>query len=257
MMPLFCGGLEHPQACILLRCAPKRVDSETVDPRFAAHGPTADLISILRKKYTNVDIFCQSKGYMDAPTFLAWFKFSYLPSAGNIASLLVVDNLAAHATSEIGEFAAAHNVCLLFSPPSCTDMIQVTDIGLGHAIKRRMKKKFGDHFAAHSEQWQRGEVPPAKRKQLHVQWLSEATAEFYTDGGQKTVQTVFGRCGLRTPLDESGEQLRKIKGHNTVLKLSQKYPNSMLYVTTQRFAKLCSRVNYFKYFQKISNLRKT
>ena len=93
-------------------------------------------------------------------------------------------------------------------------MVQVTDIGLGHAIKRRMKNKFVEHFAANSQKWQRGEVPPTERKKLYVRWLSEATNEFYTQGGQRTVETVFCRCGLRTPLDEHGPQLRYIKGNN-------------------------------------------
>ncbi len=152
---------------------------------------------------------------MDAVTFLAWwFKFTFLPCTCGNNHLLVVDNLSAHATEEIREFAALHNVCLLFTPPNCTDLIQVTDIGLGRAIKSRMKKKYGAHFAAYSGRWQRGEVPPMERKQLYVRWLSEATTNFYDNNGQKSVEAVFGHCGLLSPLDESGRQLRKIKGHD-------------------------------------------
>ena len=62
----------------------------------------------------------------------------------------------------------------------------------------------------------KGEVPPNERKQLHVKWLSEAMREFYSHEfeGQKLVEKVFGKCGLLTPLDEKGEQLRHIPGHN-------------------------------------------
>ena len=213
LMPLFCGGAPLPFSCILLRCKPRQVDAETVEPRTAAHGPTRVIIEKLRQKYPNVDIYCQANGYMDACTFLTWFKFTFLPSAGSNPNLLVVDNLSAHATTEMREFAAAHNVCLLFTPPNCTDMIQVTDIGLGHALKGRVKKKFLVHFRAHTDRWVRGEVSPGDRKKLHVQWLSEATKEFYNAGGQNTVETIFGMCGLRTPLDESGPQLRRVKGY--------------------------------------------
>jgi len=202
-------------------CA-KKLSLDTVDPREALHGPTNSLIDSLRHKYNNVDIYCQQNGSMDALTFLTWFKFTFLPCAGNNRHLLVVDNLSAHGTDEIREFAALHDVCLLFTPPHCTDLVQVTDIGLGHALKRRMKQKFGIHFAKNSRRWQTGDVPPKERKRLHVRWLSEALTEFYADSGQDTVKTIFGHCGLLSPLDESGEQLRKIKGPMNQLSLTGK-----------------------------------
>lgn len=213
MMPLFCAGAEVPGASIILRATPRRIDANTVDPRNAVHGPTQELIEALRIKYPLVDIYCQPKGYIDAATFLAWFKFTFLPTLGNPPNLLVMDNLRAHGTAEIREFAALHDVCLFFSPAGCTDMVQVTDDGLGRAIKLRMKKYFTTHFAAHMRQWQEDRVTPRIRKQLHVRWLSDAIEDFYKNGGQKTVQKVFGHCGLLSPLDESGPQLRKLKGH--------------------------------------------
>ena len=215
-LPLFCAGKAILFSSIFLRCAPKKLADGTVNPRAAAHVYTNELIGELRMEHPNVDIYCQQKGYMDGITFLTWFKETFLPTVGNSNQLLVLDNLTAHATDEIREFAAQHGVCLLFSPPNCTDMIQVTDYGLGRAIKHKMKAKFTAHFSAPANisRWQKGTVSPAERKRLHVQWLSEATTEFYTGGGQTTVEKVFGHCGLRTPLHEQGEQLRKIQGYD-------------------------------------------
>ena len=93
---------------------------------------------------------------MDAVTFLAWFKHTFLPCAGNNNQLLVVDNLSAHATEEMREFAALHGVCLLFTPPNCPDLVQIADCGLGYTIKRKMKNKFVDNFSdpANTTRWQ-------------------------------------------------------------------------------------------------------
>ncbi len=130
---------------------------------------------------------------------------------------LVVDNLAAHATAEMREYAASHGVCLLFTPPNCTDMMQVTDIGLGHALKKRKKNKFVKHFSdpSNTDRCVKGQVAPRERRELNVRWLSEATEEFYAEKEkeQQNVEKIFGQCGRLTPLDESGEQLRKIKGY--------------------------------------------
>ncbi len=73
IMPLFCGGAALPFSSILLRCTPKRVAADRVDPRTAHHGPTNALIQQLRIKYPAIDIYCQVTGYMDAITFLTWF----------------------------------------------------------------------------------------------------------------------------------------------------------------------------------------
>ncbi len=214
MVTLVCAGSALPFGCMVLRAAPKRLDVDTVDPCRAANGPTQHIVELLRSKYPNVDIYCQHNGYMDAVTFLTWFKLTFLPSAGNIPALLVLDNLTAHGTPEMREFAAFHNVLLLFTPPNTTDMVQPVDIGIGHAIKGRMKRKFAEHFSVHSDQWQRDEIKPVHRKKLYVRWLSEATREFYADGGQDIVEKVCGGCGLLTPLHEQDQQLRKIAGHN-------------------------------------------
>ena len=194
-----------------MRCAPRKISGNRVDPTAAVHGPTNTLIDKLRKKYRNSEIYCQPKGYMDVITFFTWFTNTFLPTAGNNPQLLVLDNLNAHGTAEIREFAALHNVLLLFSPPNCTDLVQVTDLGLGYAIKHRMKNKFVEHYQSHHEAWERGDVPPAERKALHVKWLSESITEFYAKPtGQEMVEKIFARCGLRTPLSEEGEQLRAI-----------------------------------------------
>ena len=173
------------------------------------------MIEKLRKKYPNIEIYCQPKGYMDDITFLTWFKNTFLPTAGNNPQLLVLDNLNAHGTAEIREFAALHDILLLFSPPNCTDLIQVTDLGLGYTIRRRMKNKFVEHYQSHHVAWERGDVPPMERKQLHVKWLSESIIDFYDNcEGQIMVEKIFARCGLRTPPSETGEQLRKIPGYD-------------------------------------------
>jgi len=214
-LPLFSAGHAVEHCSIFLRYAPKKLSGGGVDPTVASHGPINEVIRSLRNKFPNIDIYCQAKGYMDNITFITWLKETFMPVAGNLPQLLVLDNLNAHCTTEIREFAALHDVFLLFSPPNCTDLIQVTDYGLGFTIKHRMKLKFRDHFAKNLLKWQKGEVTPIQRKKLHVKWLSESISEFYENKGQKQVTTVFGRCGLLAPLDESGEQLRKIPGSDT------------------------------------------
>jgi len=213
-LPLFNAGHAVLECSIFLRCAPKKIAQNQVDPTRAHHGPTNDTILKLRQKYSNIDIYCQPKGYMDDITFICWFKNTFLPTCGNNPQLLVLDNLSSHCTAEIREFAALHQVMLLFSPPNCTDLIQVTDYGLGFSIKRLMKNSFLAHYSQNHVAWETGNVNPMKRKKLHVKWLSESISKFYASGGQAQVETVFGRCGLRTPLHEKGEQLRKIPGYN-------------------------------------------
>jgi len=213
-LPLFCAGLAVLQCSIFLRAAPKKLGGGRVDPTTAAWGPTRVLIQKLRQKYPNIDIYCQPKGYMDDITFLTWFENTFLPTAGNHPQLLVLDNLGHHCTAEIREFAALHDVLLLFSPPYCTDLIQVTDLGLGFAIKRTMKEKFVDHYHDNHVAWEKGEVPPEMRKTLHVKWLSESIQEFYDSDGQKMVEKVFARCGLLTSLREERPQRRHITGYN-------------------------------------------
>jgi len=145
-LPLFCAGLPVKFCSIFLRCAPKKLSDGRVDPTRASHGPTNDAIIALRQKWKNIDIYCQPKGFMDKITFITWLEKTFLPVAGNLPQLLVLDNLNSHCTPEIREFAALHDVYLLFSPPNCTDLIQVTDYGLGYTVKHRMKKKLLNTF---------------------------------------------------------------------------------------------------------------
>jgi len=215
-LPLFNSGSANTKVSMILRAKPKKIDG-TVDPLQALHSPTRILISELRLEYPNVEIFVQEKGYMDKETFLCWFKKVFLPTAGQKPQLLVLDNFGAHSTSEIREFAKSKNVTLLFSPPNCTDIIQVTDLGLGYLLKHKMKNKFADNFRIKSERtkWIQGKMTPQDRKRKYVKWLSESVQEFYAKDGQTIVRKIFGRCGLDSKLDESGPQLRKISGYDT------------------------------------------
>jgi len=216
-LPLFNAGHPVYECSIFLRCAPKKISEGKVDPTRALNGTINAVITALRLKYPKIDIYCQPKGYMDDVTFITWFKETFLVTCGNLPQLLVLDNLGSHATAEIREFAALHQVFLLFSPPNCTDLIQVTDYGLGFTIKHRMKKKIVEHYSSNHEIWEKGEVTATQRRKLHVKWLSESISEFYANHGQEQVEKVFGRCGLRTPLHEEGEQLRKLPGYQKAI----------------------------------------
>ena len=91
----------------------------------------------------------------------------------------------------------------------------MTDLGLGYTIKHKMKNKFVAHYQSHHAAWEKGEIAPIQRKELHVKWLSESITDFYDNcEGQKMVEKIFARCGLPTPRSEEEEQLRKISGYD-------------------------------------------
>lgn len=214
LLPLFCAGAAVIGCSIILRCAPKKIGGGCVDPLNSSHGPTQSLIDNMRSKYPFIDIYCQRNGYMDDRTFVCWFEHTFLRDCGDLPTLLVLDNLGAHQTAEVLSLAADHHVTLLFSPPNCTDLVQVTDDALGRILKRKVKNQFLDHFMKNTRKWQDGKVTPHERKKLHIKWIAQAVTDFYdNDNGQKLVLKIFGHCGLASPLHERGKQVRKIPGH--------------------------------------------
>jgi hypothetical protein len=168
----------------------------------------------LRRKYPNVSIYIQKCAWMDISTALTWLD-DFKEQATPDEKLLGLDNLGAHCHLSFKEKARKEsNSLLIFTPEDCTDVVAVTDQGLGQKVKSRMRQKFDDDYDENPDRWEDGKVTIAERRALMVKWLSETWQELFSEGFQNTVSKAFKRCGMMNAIDGSEDHLIKLEGYN-------------------------------------------
>lgn len=101
---------------------------------------------------------------------------------------------------------------LIYTPEDCTDLCAVTDLGLGKAIKDRMRMKFDENFENNIDAWVDGRVTASDRRLLQAKWLDESWVEFFKEGGSNQVTNAFIHCGMLNAVDGSEDKFIKVQG---------------------------------------------
>ena len=61
------------------------------------------------------------------------------------------------------------NAFILYTPANCTDVVAVTDAGLGRSVKMLVRKRFKSHFSDNLSDWTEGKVTATQRGRLYCQ----------------------------------------------------------------------------------------
>jgi len=138
----------------------------------------------------------------------------FIRDIGHGPFIVSADNLRAHCTPQFRQLLLSAGLHLVYTPPRCTDLVQVVDGGLGYAVKKRIKKLFFNHYMAQHDRWNSGKVSAAGRRALHVEWMSTALMSFCTDDGMSQVKRIFKKCGLNNRLAGRDDAERVIPGYS-------------------------------------------
>ena len=167
----------------------------------------------LRQAFPEIDIYVQKKGYFDNSVCLQAAN-DLVDSFQQPGEYLVcLENLKGHTNIEYLDILKREgNAFVLFTPTNCTDVVAVTDAGLGRSIKNLMRRRFKEHFHTHLSDWVDGVIDPACRRRLYCEWLVGAMTEFYSNKGQDRVLRAFEKCGLASAYDGSEDNLISVDG---------------------------------------------
>lgn len=137
--------------------------------------------------------------------------------------ILGLDNWGPQNTRAFHEKAASMGVCLCYTPENCTDLVAVTDAGLGNEIKRRMVKSYKNDLESSKERleaWKSGRVSASERRILMTKWLGDAWEDF-CGNHQDQITAAFKRCGMYNALDGSESHLIKLQGYKEEYEISK------------------------------------
>ena len=127
--------------------------------------------------------------------------------------VIVMDNLGGHCTERARSLLHNANADVLCTPPNCTDLVAVTDAGLGRSLKLLMKKSFRDDFEQRHSLWRDGLVTATDRRALVVKWCADACVVFARDH-RKQIVNAFRRCGMGGKCDGNENSFIRIDGYD-------------------------------------------
>lgn len=214
LMLYFVADADEPwlRPALCFRLLPTTSDG-FVDHTVPKSGRVREEFVGLNRDFPGIDIYVQKKGYFD--------KTVCLQAANDLVDsfrdpgeyLVCLDNLGGQTNLEFRDILKREgNAFILYTPPNCTDVLAVTDAGLGRTIKNLIRKRFKCHFDANLSAWVDGTVTPAMRRRLYCEWLVAAMSEFYCDNGQQQVRRAFEKCGLAGAYDGSDDDKISIDG---------------------------------------------
>ena len=114
-------------------------------------------------------------------------------------------------------------ISLVYTPENCTDLVAVTDAGLGNEVKKRMVKFYKSDLESSPErlyQWKNGKVSASERRILYTKWLAESWEDF-TQNHQDQITKAFKKCGMYNAIDGSENHLIKIPRYDGEYKISK------------------------------------
>ena len=181
-------------------------------PRTPKMKKIRDQLDALRSAHPRILLYCQRKAYFDNVTFEAFME-DMLPEFNQQPCVIVMDNLGGHCTKTIRSLLADANADVVFTPPNCTDLVAVTDAGLGRSFKLLMKRSFLEDFQSRHDIWRDGLVTAEDRRNLVVKWCDDACVNF-AKHNRKQIVNAFRRCGMGGRCDGSDNNLVRIEGYD-------------------------------------------
>ena len=100
----------------------------------------------------------------------------------------------------------------MYTPEECTDLVAVTDAGLGYQIKKRIVAYYKADLEKSEERLngcKNGNVSASERRILFTGWLADAWEDF-TVNHQDQITTAFKRCGMYNDLNGRENHLIKL-----------------------------------------------
>lgn len=127
--------------------------------------------------------------------------------------LLGLDNWGPQNNDDFHKKAGDLGMSLCYTPEACTDLVAVTDCGLGNEVKRRMTRLYRDDLESPGrlEKWKNGLISASERRILMTKWLGEAWHDFTTNH-QSKITAAFKHCGMYNAIDGSENHLIKLRG---------------------------------------------
>jgi hypothetical protein len=114
------------------------ISRKTFDDEILTQGFTAE----------KVEIYSQSKAYIDLDIFDDWFKDTFIPEV-NVRrerfgypgpAYLILDNCSAHRGSEFDRLCGAHGIVPIWLPPHSSNQLQMLDLCIFALTKRQISR---------------------------------------------------------------------------------------------------------------------
>lgn len=85
---------------------------------------------------------CSQSGWMEAPTFIEWFRNVFIESTKHLEGdkLLIIDGHSSHVTLDSIDLARQNNIHILCLPAHTTHVLQPLDVGVFKTVKLEWKK---------------------------------------------------------------------------------------------------------------------
>jgi len=208
-----CFRAEGPQLmppAVIFKGAPRVDAHDNVNPR----EPYTKRLAERRKYDKRVIVYWDPKAYAGCAVSDAWLEdFQKYTHKADRKRILGLDNFSSQANDRYEENAKKVNINLAYTPENCTDLVAVTDAGLGYQIKRRVVAYYQADLEKSEErlnQWKNGNVSTAERRILFTTWLGDAW-EDYTTNHQDEITNAFKRCGMYNDIDGKENHLVKLE----------------------------------------------
>lgn len=204
---------DEKRFCSLQVCICANADTQVCKLEIIFRGTGQRIDQAELDHYTalpNLRIRWQAKAYADESTTIAFLEDFRSDTAHLGEVMLGLGNFKAHLTLLCRTFAEYMGICLVFTPPNCTDCVSPVDKNVGQTLKAKINAQFEDAYALHFDRWNRpptmGGLTTSEKRMLLATWASNAWTDL-CDNHQSCIKSSFVKSGFLVAKDGSENHL--------------------------------------------------